>query len=58
MTSPSHELAQIVVERLASEKLITSEDVKKMVGSYAEGKLRQEDWRLALEKGENKEGKQ
>lgn len=58
MTSPSHDLAQIVVERLASEKLITSEDVKKMVGSYAEGKLRQEDWRLALEKGEDKEGKQ
>lgn len=58
MTSPSHKLAQIVVERLASEKLITSEDAKKMVGSYAEGKLRQEDWRLALEKGKDKEGKQ
>ena len=58
MISPSLELATRVVERLASEQLITSEDAKKLVGSYAEGKLRQEDWRLALEKGEDKEGKQ
>lgn len=58
MTTPSHKLAKIVVERLAAEKLITAEDAKKMIDKYAEGKLRQEDWRLSFEKGFDKEGKQ
>ena len=58
MTIPSHELAKIVFERLASEKLITSDDAKKMIDKYAEGKLRQEDWRLSIEKGLDKESKQ
>lgn len=58
MTEPSHELAKIVVERLAAEKLITEEDAKKMIDKYAEGKLRPEDWRLSFEKGLDKEGKQ
>lgn len=57
MTTPSHELAKIVVERLAAEKLITAEDAKKMIGKYAEGKLRQEDWRLSFEKGLDREDK-
>jgi hypothetical protein len=58
MTIPSHELAKIVLERLALEKLITSDDAKKMIDKYAEGKLRQEDWRLSIEKGLDKENKQ
>ncbi|NTV12340.1 MAG: hypothetical protein HGA96_00155 [Desulfobulbaceae bacterium] len=57
MTSPSHELATIVVDRLAAEKLITADDAKKMAVKYAEGKLRQEDWRLSIEKGLDAEGK-
>lgn len=57
MTTPSQALAKIVIEKLAAEKLITSDDAKKMVDNYATGKLRQEDWRLALEKGLDKEGK-
>ena len=58
MTIPSHELGKIVFERLASEKLITSDDKEKMIDKYAEGKLRQEDWRLSIEKGLDKENKQ
>ena len=58
MTSPSHELAKIVIERLVSENLIIPEDAKKMIDKYAEGKLRQEDWRLSFEKRFDKESKQ
>lgn len=57
MTTPSQSLAQIIIDKLAAEKLITNDDAKKWVDKYASGKLRQEDWRLALEKGLDKEGK-
>lgn len=58
MTVPSHELAKRVIERLAAEKIIIAEDAKKMIDKYAEGKLHQEDWRLSIEKGLDKERKQ
>lgn len=58
MPTPSHKLARIVFERLESEHLIAADDAKKMVAKYAEGKLRQEDWRLSFEKNLDKESKQ
>ena len=58
MTTPSNELSKIVFARLEDEGLIASDDAKKMVEKYAEGKLRQEDWRLSFEKCLDKEHKQ
>ena len=50
MNTPSEELAQKIVERLVAEHLLMPEDTVKLLPKLAEGKMRPEDWRLAVEK--------
>lgn len=57
METPSQILSQRIVERLQKEGLLSAEAGKKALAGLGEGKLRAEDWRLLLEKIDNKEGK-
>ena len=57
MDAPSLALAKKIVDRLVHEKLLTEQDGKKILPKLAEGKLRQEDWRLPVELGNAKESK-
>lgn len=50
MSTPSQELAKKILARLTVEKLVTDDDAKKLAVKMADGKLRPEDWRLAIEK--------
>jgi hypothetical protein len=51
MISPSEELSKKILEKLVAEVLITADDAKKMSSRMAAGKLRADDWKLAIEKG-------
>lgn len=57
MDIPSAQLAAKIIDRLTDEKLLTPDDRKKLLTKLADGKLRPEDWRLALELAGSKEGK-
>lgn len=58
MQTPSEQLAEKIMTRLVSEKLIAPDQAKSMLPKLATGKLRSQDWRLpieiALEKGASK----
>jgi hypothetical protein len=54
MGIPSESLAERVMDRLIEEKLLTPEDRKKLLTKLGEGKLKQEDWRLAIELAQDK----
>lgn len=56
METPSQALAQKIAERLQKEGLLSAEALKKAQANLADGRLRQEDWRLLLEKVAGKEG--
>jgi hypothetical protein len=49
MDSPSDALAQRIVDKLVKEKILTAAEARKLLPKLVEGKLRQEDWRLAVE---------
>jgi len=57
METPSHKLAEKIIDRLIHEKLLTDQHGKKLLPKFSEGKLTQEDWRLALELSEAQEKK-
>jgi hypothetical protein len=57
MDTPSEALAARITERLVREKLITAEAAIRLRPKLAEGKLRPEDWRLALELADQPEAK-
>jgi hypothetical protein len=57
MDTPSQALAVKITERLVREGLITAEAAKHLQPKLAEGKLRPEDWRLAIELADKKEAK-
>jgi len=57
MDSPSQQLASRILNRLIEEKLLASSDHKKLLSKLSEGKLRAEDWRLAIELVPAKENK-
>lgn len=46
----SEQLAGKIVQRLIDEKLLSASDGKRLVPKVATGKVRAEDWRLAVEK--------
>lgn len=48
MESPSLQLADKILDRLVKEQLLSEEDKDKLRTKLAEGKLRAEDWRLAV----------
>ncbi len=52
MNSPSEKLAAIILEKLVRERLLSKPEAKKMISKLAEGKLRAEDWRAAIERSE------
>ena len=45
------------MDRLVREKLISAEAAKRLQPKLAEGKLRSEDWRLAIELADKEEAK-
>jgi hypothetical protein len=49
MESPSHRLASKIIERLVREKLLTPQQAKSLQNKVAEGKMRSEDWQLAVD---------
>jgi len=57
MSTPSEVLAARILKRLSAEKLLTEDDEKKLAAKMAAGKLRPEDWRLAVEKAAEKGAK-
>jgi hypothetical protein len=50
MSSPSQDLATRVVQKLIEEKMILPGDMQPILAKLHLGKLKQEDWRLAVEK--------
>lgn len=58
MNTPSEDLAKRILEQLLAENLITLEDAGHLLPKLAEGKMRPEDWKLALEKAIEKEDRQ
>ncbi len=50
MSSPSQDLANRIILKLVEEKLIQADDKETMTVKLSQGKLRQDDWRLAVEK--------
>lgn len=50
MTTPSEQLAEIVVNRLPKEGLLLESDAAKLQSKLEKGTLKSEDWRLAVEK--------
>lgn len=57
MSTPSMELAKNIFLRLVAEELVTDDDAKKLATKLADGKVRPEDWRLAIEKAAEKGAK-
>ena len=49
MNSPSQKLADRIVEKLIQEKVLSPQQAKKILPKLADGKVRSEDWRLAIE---------
>ncbi len=57
MDTPSGKLASRILKRLMEEKLLRPGDEAKLLSKLAEGKLKSEDWRLAIELAQGKEKK-
>lgn len=57
METPSQILAAKTLERLCAEKLLTKEEMKKLLPKFTEGRVKAEDWRLAVENSIEKEAK-
>lgn len=57
MDAPSGPLAESILDQLIAEKLLSPKDREKLLPKLADGKLKQEDWRLAIELAEEKEKK-
>lgn len=49
MDTPSKQVAASIIERLITEGLLSPGDAKKLLAQLAEGKLKPDDWRLAVE---------
>ncbi|WP_434515613.1 hypothetical protein AB6Q56_02465 [Dechloromonas sp. ARDL1] len=47
--NPSAELASKVLDRLEKEKLLSADQRKRIAEKLVQGKLKQEDWRSAIE---------
>ena len=49
MNSPSQRLAERILKKLQQGKLLSEAEAKKLLPKLADGKLKAEDWRLAIE---------
>ena len=56
METPSQKLAARILKRLADAKLLREADAQALASKLAAGSLKQEDWRLAVEKALEKKG--
>lgn len=54
LSSLSEILAEKIVSKLVEQKLFTPEDSARYLESISSGKIKSEDWRLAIEKGIDK----
>ena len=58
METPSQKLTARILKRLVEEKILRKDDARALAPKIASGTIRQEDWRLAIEKAlERKERK-
>jgi len=55
METPSGQLAARILKRLVEEKLLRPNDQDKLLDNLAVGKLKSEDWQLAIELAQAKE---
>jgi hypothetical protein len=56
MDTPTEKLCARILARLVKERLLSEPEAEKLRPRLAEGKLRAEDWRLAIEISSGKEG--
>jgi hypothetical protein len=56
MTTPSESLADLIAPLLVKDKLFLQEDALKYKSRIAAGTMKAEDWLLAIDKAQNKEG--
>lgn len=57
MATPSEQLSEIVLTKLVEAGLFRVSDKTKYLSSFAEGRIKQEDWRLSIELANAKEEK-
>lgn len=57
MDTPSERLASKIMDRLVESNLLAPDDRAKLLSKLAEGKVRAEDWRLAIELAPGREKK-
>lgn len=55
MNTPSQQLACKIADRLLKDKLLTKTEVDKLLPKLVDGKVKAEDWRLAVELSQPKE---
>lgn len=55
MTTPSESLADLIAPLLVEDRLFLPEDALKYKTKIADGKMKPEDWLLAIEKALDKE---
>jgi hypothetical protein len=58
MGSPSEKLAAIIAERLVREKVLSRAEAAKILSQLAEGKLKETDWRDAIERSTHRKNPQ
>lgn len=56
MTTPSESLADLIAPLLVKDKLFLQEDALKYKSKIAAGTMKPEDWLLAIDKAQNKDG--
>jgi hypothetical protein len=49
MNSPSERLAERILNKLVQQKLLSKQEAKKLLPKVAEGRVRAEDWKLAVD---------
>lgn len=49
MTKPSEILMTKIIERLQKEQILTANEANKITGKVLAGKIKSEDWRLAVD---------
>lgn len=57
MATPSLQLANKILDRLVNENLLAEDDRVKLGAKLADGTLKSEDWRLAIEIAQAREQK-
>lgn len=57
MDTPSERLASKILDRLVKEKILAPGDQSKLLTRLSAGKIKAEDWRLAIELAGSKEKK-